>query len=226
MSLIDRILNGDFDDEDNVSVPAIKTHNQRGSEGACSSACPIDPDEDEEVATDEDEEVATDEDEEVATEEEFEDIPSEEVDDGNTTVIMEANSDIPSEEWMKEYMEENDLNVSEPEPVPTAPTQYVEKPKQSKVREIKKTMNNETNETPAKTTPKQSATKSADAGTKKRGAPHKLTEHADEVCRLYTEGVGAKTIAEKFSVSVSCVINTLKRNNVTIRPKGRRKTSD
>lgn len=210
MSLIDRILNGDFDDEDNVSVPAIKTHNQRGSEGTCSPARSIDPDEDEEVVTDE----------------EFEDIPSEEVDDEDTTVIMEASSDIPSEEWMKEYMEENELDVSEPEPVPTAPTQYVEKPKQSKVREIKKTMNNETNETPAQTTPKQSATKSADAGTKKRGAPHKLTEHADEVCRLYNEGVGAKTIAEKFSVSVSCVINTLKRSNVTIRPKGRRKTSD
>lgn len=212
MSLIDRILNGDFDDEDDVSIPAIKTHNHRGSEGTCSPARSVDPDEDEELVTDEDEE--------------FEDLPSEDIDDKDSTVIMEESSDIPSEEWMKEYMEENDLDVSEPEPVPTAPTQYVEKPKQSKVREIKKTMTNETNETPAQTTPKQSATKSADSGTKKRGAPHKLTEHAEEVCRLYNEGVGAKTIAEKFSVSVSCVINTLKRNNVTIRPKGRRKTSD
>jgi hypothetical protein len=212
MSLIDRILNGDFDDKDDVSIPAIKTHNHRGSKGTCSPARSADPNEDEELVTDE--------------EEEFEDLPSEDIDDKDSTVIMEESSDIPSEEWMKEYMEENDLDVSEPEPVPTAPTQYVEKPKQSKVREIKKTMNNETNETPAQTTPKQSATKSADAGTKKRGAPHKLTEHADEVCRLYNEGVGAKTIAEKFSVSVSCVINTLKRSNVTIRPKGRRKTSD
>lgn len=224
MSLIDRILNGDFDDEDDISVPATKTHNQRGSKGTCSSARSIDPDEHEEDAIDEEfEDTLSEED---AIDEEFEDIPSEEIDDEDTTVIMKVSSDVPSEKWMREYMEEHELDVSELEPVPTAPTQYVEKPKQSKVRTIKKTMNNETNETSAETTPKQSATKSANAETNKRGAPHKLAKHVDEVCRLYTEGVGAKTIAEKFSVSVSCVINTLKRNDIPIRPKGRRKTSD
>ena len=82
MSLIDRILNGDFDDKDDVSIPAIKTHNHRGSKGTCSPARSADPNEDEELVTDE--------------EEEFEDLPSEDIDDKDSTVIMEESSDIPS----------------------------------------------------------------------------------------------------------------------------------
>jgi hypothetical protein len=213
MSLIDRILNGDFDDEQD-SVPSVRTSSLRGSEGTK----PRHTDPTDEPLEDEEEDM---------TEEEFEDIPSEEVDDEEPDVIMEADSDIPSDEWMKEYAAENGLDLEEPEPALAAPTQYVEKPKQSKVREINKNKNmtTENTNTPAENTPKHSTTKtSTDA--KKRGAPYKLTEHAEEVCRLYNEGVGAKTIAEKFGVSVSCVINTLKRNNIAIRPKGRRKTND
>ena len=248
MSLIDRILNGEFDDknikvnEGNNPMPdpnekfnpndvdpyRFKEHLHQEGEFDPNN---VDADSleeylNQEAEEEEEEEIMTDEGFEDSLSEEIDEEIDEEVDEEDTAVIVEASSDIPSEEWMKEYMKESKLYVSKSESAPTAPTQYVEKPKQSKVREINKTMNNETNETTVQTTPKQSATKSADASTKKRGAPYKLTEHANEVCRLYTEGVGAKTIAEKFSVSVSCIINTLKRNDVTIRPKGRRKTSD
>jgi len=216
MNLIDRILKGDFNDKENVDVPATKTHNQQDLEATCSSELPFNPDEEEE-------EVATDEDGDEDFDEYF---SSEDVNDENTDDTPETDLDIPSDEWVEEHIKENKFDTSKSEPVLTASTQYVEKPKQSKVRKIKKTMDNKTNETSAQTAPKQSTTKSADEGTKKRGAPHKLTENADEACRLYTEGVSARTIAEKFLVSVSCVISTLKRNNVPIRQKGRRKTSD
>ena len=209
MSLIDRILNGEFDDESKVVAPANK------ATAAQTKPRATDPDEDEEELDDEDTPMDDDEGE-------FDDPPFEEVDDQADSDMIQADSDIPSEEWMREYVKENGIEVvDETELVTTAQTQYIEKPKQSKVREIKKTMSTteNTQETPK---PKQSA---ATEGVKKRGAPYKLVEHAEEVCRLYTEGVGAKTIAEKFGVSVSCVINTLKRNNVAIRPKGRRKAS-
>lgn len=207
MSLIDRILSGEFDDDSKKPVPAKSVTKQ-------SKPKATDPDEDEDELDDEDTPMDGGD--------EFEDLPSEEVDDGANSDTIEANSDIPSDEWMMEYAKENGIEiVDETELVTTAQTQYIEKPKQSKVREIKKTMS--TPESTQETSkPKQST---ATEGTKKRGAPYKLVEHAEEVCRLYTEGVGAKTIAEKFGVSVSCVINTLKRNNVAIRPKGRRKAS-
>lgn len=225
MSLIDRILNGDFDDERD-SVPSIKTSGVRGAAGA--KPHPQNPIDDP-MGDEEEEDSSESEDptEEEGEDEEFEEGPSEDVDDMEVDVIVEVESDVPSDEWMQEYAEENGLDIESPEPVLAAPTQYVEKPKQSKVREINnnKNMTTENTNNPVQNTPKRSATKTS-TDTKKRGAPYKLVEHAEEVCRLYNEGVGAKTIAEKFGVSVSCVINTLKRNNIAIRPKGRRKNSD
>jgi hypothetical protein len=218
MSIIDRILNGEFDDKDNVNLLAPQTSSQcESAETSASAHLPhYDEDEDEEIATDEDEE--------------FDDTSSEEVGDEDEEFYdddeesMQDYSDIPSDKWLREKALEED--ISESKPVPNTSTQYIEKPKQSKVRKTKKTMTNKINETPANNSPKQSVAQSAERITKRRGAPHKLTEHGEEVCRLYREGVGAKPIAEKFSVSVSCIINLLKRNNVTIRPKGRRKTND
>ena len=92
-------------------------------------------------------------------------------------------------------------------------SQYVERPKQSKVRQVGAPQQDQQEQPKAK------------APQGRRGAPFKLTEHLQEIVRLYDEGVGAKVIAEKFQVSVSCVINTLRRNNVSIRPKGRRKST-
>lgn len=57
--------------------------------------------------------------------------------------------------------------------------------------------------------------------TKKRGRPSKLSASAAELTSLYNSGVSAKTLAEKYSVSVSCVLNTLRSNGITIRAKGR-----
>jgi hypothetical protein len=57
----------------------------------------------------------------------------------------------------------------------------------------------------------------------RRGAPHKLSAVQDEVCTLYNSGAGAKVIAAKYSVSVTCVISTLRRCGVAIRSKGRAK---
>lgn len=209
MGIIDRILSGEFDEENESIVAKDMTELQSGK------AKITDPEEDEDELDDED-----------TPRDDFEDLPSEEVDDSAEDVTM---SDIPDDEFMREYTLENNIEVFDgPELVGAAPTQYVEKPKQSKVRETGKKQKNmtDTNNTTTESTPKQSTTKADTTGTKKRGAPHKLGENTAEVCRLYTEGVGAKAIAEKFGVSVSCVINTLKRNNVTIRPKGRRKTAE
>lgn len=213
MGLIDRILNGEFDDE-NESLAATKPGKLGGIATGGKSKI-TDPDEDEDELDDEEETPRDD----------FEDLPSEEVDD-----CTPQSDDIPDDEFMMEYAVENGIEViDETELVGTAPAQYVEKPKQSKVREINKksTMTDTTNNTTGTpTTPKQSTTKTESTGTKKRGAPHKLAQHTEEVCRLYNENVGAKLIAEKFGVSVSCVINTLKRSGVTIRSKGRRKTAE
>lgn len=199
MSIVDRILNGEFDDED-VKMP-----------------------EDQDPKSSPDENLDESEDEGYESDEEFEEIPSEEIDDSDSITTM--SDDIPSDEWMQEYAKENNIEiVDESDLTMAASAPYVEKPKQSKVREINK--KKDTMTTQSNNTPKQSATTTPATGTdsKKRGAPHKLKDNLDEVIRLYNEGVGAKQIAEKFGVSVSCVINTLKRNNVSIRPKGRRKS--
>ena len=123
-----------------------------------------------------------------------------------------ADSDVPSEEWEAEYVKEQETDNE----LEAAASQYIEKPKQSKVREIKKTTNSTSDNKP-----KQS-TQASDSSMKQRGAPYKLAQHAEEVVRLYNEGVSAKTLAEKFQVSTSCVISTIKRANITIRPKGRK----
>jgi hypothetical protein len=205
MGIIDRILSGEFDEEKD----SVKAKN--GGQLQSGKAKITDPEEDEDELDDDE-----------TPRDDFENLPTEEVDDsaGNYTI-----SDIPDDNFMREYTLENNIEVFDGrELVGAAPTQYVEKPKQSKVRETGKKKTMTTNDT--ETTPKQSTTKTDTAETKKRGAPHKLGDNTAEVCRLYTEGVGAKLIAEKFGVSVSCVINTLKRNNITIRPKGRRKTAE
>jgi|GEM_PF-3332362 len=202
MSIVDRILNGEFDDE-NIKV-------DEGND--------LTPDSDEEL--DDIDEVYLDEEEEEEEEEFFEEIPSEEVEDLNSTTTM--SDDTPSEEWMKEYAKKNNIEiVNESELAATASVPYVEKPKQSKVREINKKKDTmTTHSTNVNNTPKQSVASSTEH--KKRGAPHKLKDNLENVVRFYNEGVGAKQIAEKFGVSVSCVINTLKRNNIAVRPKGRR----
>lgn len=211
MGLIDRILSGEFDEEKD-SVQGSKV----------ASAAPIagkskitDPDEDEDELDDED-----------TPRDDFEDLPTEDVEDSTN-----YDDGTPDEDFMKEYTLEHGIPVfDETDLVGAAPAQYVEMPKQSKVREINKNKSKNMTDTNNNTTdtntpaPKQSTAKTAT--TKKRGAPHKLAEHTEEVCRLYNENVGAKLIAEKFGVSVTCVINTLKRAGVAIRPKGRRKTAE
>lgn len=123
-----------------------------------------------------------------------------------------ADSDVPSEEWEAEYVKEQETDNE----LEAAASQYIEKPKQSKVREIKKTTNSTSENQPKK------STQASDSSMKQRGAPYKLAQHAEEVIRLYNEGVSAKTLAEKFQVSTSCVISTIKRANITLRPKGRK----
>lgn len=219
MSLVDKILNGDFDDDEDISIAASQIPSK------CEGEELQDQDVEDQDESNEDDcpegdwdpaDETDEEDEEELAEGEDED----DYDDSDEDDTPVDNSDVPSEAWMREYMLENGIPNEEPELATAASTQYVEKPKQSKVRTIK-SMN-----TTPENTPKQSTTKVDTADAKKRGAPYKLSEHAEEVCRLYNEGVGAKVIAEKFTVSVSCVINTLKRNNITIRPKGRRKASN
>jgi DNA-binding CsgD family transcriptional regulator len=186
--LIDRILNGEFEDSDNTL---------EADASVCQDAEMEDPTEEEELLEDE--------------EEEFEEIPSEEVDDEYNNYDNQT-PDEPSEEWL----EKNCAPVA----------QYVEMPKQSRTKEPE----NKTMETPNET-PKQSVTASPDttkssSEPKRRGAPHKLKDNVEEVCRLYAEGCSALQIGKQFGVSVSCVINTLKRNGVDVRSKGRQKSKD
>ena len=223
MNIVDRILNGEFDDENikvdegndptpdpneeldlnDVDPDSLEEYLKEGGDPSDLPTLKL-PEEDEEVYEEEDEE-----------EGEF---SSEEVEDLDSTL-----NDTPSEEWMNEYAKKNNIEIlNEPELAATASVPYVEKPKQSKVREINKkkdTMTTHSADT-NNNTPKQSVASTTEH--KKRGAPHKLKDNLENVVRFYNEGVGAKQIAEKFGVSVSCVINTLKRNNVAVRPKGRR----
>ena len=131
---------------------------------------------------------------------------------------------IATEDILADFAAEVQADLPEPPDVHSVleqAVQYVEKPKQSKVRKVGNPP------VDAIEDPKQAAIKDSPAPAVKRGrgAPFKLVESQDEVCRLYQEGVSAKTISEKFGVSVSCVINCLKRNSVTIRPKGRHRKS-
>jgi transposase-like protein len=216
MSIVDRILNGEFDDN-NVKMPEYldpKSIPDKDSEDV----------EDTEDTEDTEDEGYESDDEFYESPDEFEEIPCEDIDDSDS--ITKMSDDVPSDEWMQEYVKKNDIKIiNEFDLRKAAPAPYIEKPKQSKVREINKNKNTMT--TQSNNAPKQSANttlNTTDALASKRGAPHKLKLVLNEVVRLYNEGVGAKQIAEKYGVSVSCVINTLKRNDISIRPKGRRKS--
>ena len=187
-NIIDRILSGDFD-EDNESAQAVSKPSTNGSTTP-------------EHVSVEDEEDS-----------DFEDlcISADETDCGDQEPVQ----DVPSDAWVKRHCKKNGIELAEMAMAGPAPTQYIEKPKQSKFTTTKQFE-------PA-AAPKQSTTDSSEA-VKKKGAPYKLLEHVDEIVRLYTSGVSTKGIAEKYSVSVSCIIGTLKRNNVTIRAKGRQKS--
>lgn len=193
-SMIDRILNGEFDDND--------------KEIEIEDCLVPDPDDDDEPSVDE-------------GEEDMEEIPEED-DDIEDSSEVDLDRDLPSEEFCLDYMEQNEIEV---EPEMAMPKNSTFK---NTVKETKETNKMDTN---TKTTPKNSAaTPSAPISSEEtnakrgRGRPLKLAgDNAKEAVRLYNEGVGAKVIGEKFGVSVSCVINCLKANNVAIRPKGRRK---
>lgn len=194
-SLIDRILNGEFnDDEGDNTLPSEVILN-------------VDPD-----PAEDDEEVDGDWDDG-----EFEEIPSEEIED-EYGPYDNTSSDDPTEEWTPSGSEALASAMAEEE---TQKMAYVEMPKQAKTRNTGNT-NMEPDDTKTEL-PKQSVTETK-TNQGRRGAPHKLKEHMDEVSRLYQEGVNAKLLAEKYGVSVSCVINSLKRAGVEIRSKGRQKT--
>jgi len=215
-SVIDRILNGDFDDDDNKID--IKD-------------CLVpDPDEDDEPSVDEGEEDM----------EEFLDDDSEDYTDDTEEDYSEANSDsdLPSEEFYADYIKQSKTEAGSKA---MTPKNSISKNTMKDTKETEK-MNTNT-----KTTPKNSATTTTqnvfspttastskpgtvlakeNKGKRGRGRPLKMDgTNAEEVVRLYSEGVGAKAIGEKFNVSVSCVINCLKSRNIAIRPKGRRKGS-
>ena len=184
-NIIDRILSGDFD-EDNESAQAVSKPSTRGSGRT---------------------ELSTEDDEATESEDAY---PTEDESDCGD---QEPDQDVPSDAWVKRHCKENGIKLSEMAMAGPAPTQYIEKPKQSKFTAPNQPV----------AVPKQSTTESSEA-VKKRGAPFKMLEHVEEIVRLYTAGVSTKVIADKYSVSVSCIIGTLKRNNVTIRAKGRRKS--
>lgn len=84
-------------------------------------------------------------------------------------------------------------------------------------RAVAMTTNDTNTTTPA--TPNQVALPTR----KDRGRPSKLKDKVTEIVALYNTGVSAKNIAEQYSVSVSCVLNTLRTSGVAIRAKGRSK---
>lgn len=215
MNIVDRLLNGEFDDNDDVSIQSTRTSSVRGEKGTFAKPDPApkpEPEEDEE-----------------------EDISDEEWDESDWEVDVESDiedgavvlhdPDVPSEEYCKNIMASMDPDtVSEPELAGT--------PKNSEFKKPKKTMST----TPQKTTPAKTVTptptqadasatpKNSTAENTKPGRPAKLSAHTDEVVRLYNEGLSAKGIADQYSVSISCVFNCLKAAGVAIRPRGRRKT--
>lgn len=205
MSIIDRILNGEFD-EDNDSIRA--------------DDCLV-PGEYDEDKVDEGPDIDED-DADYDGDEHSDDLPEEDDEDIEDTV--DHDDDVPSEEYCEEYMKENSISA---EPVLEMPKRTVTKTKEVSMNSKSgNTGNNNSasnSETPKKTT--APATPSTTGEKRGRGRPHKLAANASEVVSLYNEGVGAKTIADKFGVSVSCVINCLKSQKVEIRPKGRRKSS-
>lgn len=207
MSIIDRILNGEFD-EDNDSIRA--------------DDCLV-PGEMDEDQVDEGPDI--DEDDGDYDDDEHDDLPEEDDEDIEDSYTID--DDVPSDEYCEEYMKEN--NISD-EPVLVAPKNSMERKKETKMdsKNNKSTASVPNNSASSSETPKQTTAPASTSSTETkrgRGRPHKLAANASEVVSLYNEGVGAKTIAEKYGVSVSCVINCLKSQKVEIRPKGRRKSS-
>ena len=208
MNIVDRILKGEFDD--NEKKPKV-------------AAEAVDPEEVEEDEEGEEEEIEEDEeDEEVDT-----DKTSHEIDEEEEEEFYDP--DAPSSEFMADYAKENAGEVIEDITPAKNRSIYVAGPKQSltpdnKLMEdapapkVEKTKVEKT-----KSAPKQSTTKEPTTKSSRKGPPYKLVAESEEVCRLYNEGVRAQLIAQQFNVSITCVINCLSRNGVTIRPKGRRK---
>lgn len=201
MSIVDRILNGEFDDNDKKPKVAAEA---------------VDPEEVEE------EEVEEEEDEEVNTDDSSPEIDEEEEEDF-------YDPDAPSSEFMADYEKENVGEVLEDITPAKNRSVYIAGPKQSLTPDNKPMQDAPTPKVEkikvekTKSTPKQSTTKEPTTKASRKGPPYKLVAESEEVCRLYNEGVRAQLIAQQFNVSITCVINCLSRNGVTIRPKGRRK---
>lgn len=212
MSIIDRILNGDFDDEQD-STPSTKTSSLRGSAGTK----PRNPEPAEEPHDDEEQDGV---DEEEGTEEEWDESDWEDDMEGDiedSSVVVLHDPDVPSEEYCRKVMQSID-------PASVVEAETAQAPKNSEFKKPRKIMTNEnkpaTNTVQPDAAPKNSTTENA-----KPGRPAKLAAHTDEVVRLYGEGLSAKGIADKFGVSISCVFNCLKAAGVAIRPRGRRKAN-
>jgi hypothetical protein len=201
MSIVDRILKGEFDDNDKKPKVAAEA---------------VDPEEfEEEEEGKEDEETEEEEDEEVNTDSTSPEIEEEE---------DFYDPDAPSSEFMADYAKENAGEVLEDITPTKNRSIYIEGPKQSLAPDNKPMQNVPTPKAEKpKAAPKQSTTKETPVKSSRKGPPYKLVAESEEVCRLYNEGVRAQLIAQQFNVSITCVINCLSRAGVTIRPKGRRK---
>lgn len=133
----------------------------------------------------------------------------------------DLDDDLPSEEYCDEYMKENNI---ENDALEVRNSVFKTPPTEPKTKKETVKMTTTDTSTNDEKTPKNSTAQTTESGKRGRGRPLKLTgEQADETVRLYNEGVGAKTIAQKWGYSVSCVLNCLKARNVQIRGKGRRK---
>ena len=202
-SIVDRILSGEFDDEelDQVQLSGSPTPSTSNSVNYAEDEDGDPGDEDE----------YDDEGDQTVTEEE--DMEEEELEE-----LLEEVEDRVLEDRIEELEDEDDTDysnyVSKPESLPLTRKQKVSKPKKEP-----KTMTNKSK--PATTATLSPPTKPSKT-TEGRGRPHKLAAHFKEIVRLYTEGLSTKAIAEQYKVSVACVIASLKANGATIRPKGRR----
>lgn len=204
-SLVDRILRGDFAQDLKSEMPDIDPEPNGAEDDEMHSYSDI-PEEDDVELEEEEEEYSPD-----------------------------PNDDFPSDEYCEEYMEEHGIEAV-PEPAGPIGTKYTKfrtdndnnnsMKEQPKVNMSKNTVNNSDSQaTPKNATTPSASTDTGATTTKRRGRPSKLIGHEAEVARLYGEGVSTKLIGEKFSCSVSSVINCLRAQNVEIRPKGRRKGS-
>lgn len=205
-NIVDRILNGEMDTNveitDDIADP--------------------DPDGTDDVMTDEGEPTADSEPygDEEDDEEVFED-------------PTDTDDDLPDEEYCLEYMETNGIEIV-PEPPEPVGAKY------SKFRDTEETANKEQPKVNTKktaidapknaTTPTPAAETTETKTTGRRGRPSKLIGKETEVVQMYQgqtadkQQVSAADIAEKFGVSISCVLNCLRAQGVEIRPKGRRKS--